>query len=579
MIAPSSQLQTGSVHSELVIFPSRERQKIVAYLDFAPGGTTAPFVVMAPKYGETKKNNLQLAYYLAMNGVNVLRFDHTNHVGESEGEMNQFTLPGAVQDILAAFDYLEQIHGAKRAGLVANSLSCRMAVRVAAVDPRVAYLINLVGVVNVQRTLTIVYQEDVVAHHLAGKRWGINDVLGFDIDFERFLGALVASGLHTLEGTCADLEQIAVPVAFLAAQNDAWVDPEDVKQAAGHARQGQLIPIKDSMHEVRENPEAAEKTFRLLVQLCLGWAHGRPIAAADVVVPEKRSFLRQNKLERDRLRRANPDPQTETEFWSQYLDKYEFFESVDVYQYYLNLVGDLFGEIRSGEILLDAGCGNGLFGVWVLRQLLAAHQPPLQPPPVYVGVDLTHQGLLDAMRKHGGLRGDLVARKDGRRPDLGLIYARIDLDHFGRGAAEPAREDAAGDDGGFKPVVEFAPGTFDKICCSLLLSYLQRPEALLRELHRVLRPGGTIVVSSMKPFCDLSVIYRRYAEGQHTAQEIESARDLLRAAGKIKVKEELGYYVFYSAEELFQMMTAAGFVRLQTFASFGNQAVVVRAEK
>jgi len=27
------------------------------------------------------------------------------------------------------------------------------------------------------------------------------------------------------------------------------------------------------------------------------------------------------------------------------------------------------------------------------------------------------------------------------------------------------------------------------------------------------------------------------------------------------------------------MMTAAGFIRLQTFASFGNQAVVVCAEK
>jgi hypothetical protein len=75
------------------------------------------------------------------------------------------------------------------------------------------------------------------------------------------------------------------------------------------------------------------------------------------------------------------------------------------------------------------------------------------------------------------------------------------------------------------------------------------------------------------------VIYRRYAEGHRTDKEIESARDLLRAAGKIKVKEEQGYYTFYSAEELSEMMTAAGFIRLQAFASFGNQAVVVCAEK
>jgi len=575
-----TQLQSTAIHSELVVFPTREHKKIVAFLDHAVGRDDAPFAIMAPKYGETKKNNLQLAYHLAVNGVNVLRFDHTNHVGESEGEMRGFTLPGAVQDILAAFDYLEQIHGVPRAGLIANSLSCRMAIRAAALDSRISYLINLVGVVNVQRTLTLVYHEDVVANHLAGKHWGVNDVLGFEIDFEHFLSALVASGLHTLDGTCADVGKIDVPVAFLAAQNDAWVDLEDVRQVVSHARRGRFVPIKDSMHEVRENPEAAEKTFRHLVQLCLGWAHGREFGEQEVVVPDKRSFLRQNKLERDRLRRANPDKGTETEFWSQYLDKYEFFESVDVYQYYLNLVGDLLGEFQPGEVLLDAGCGNGLFGVWVLRQLLDSQERSPQPPPVYVGVDLTGQGLLDAMQKHGNLRRGVGTRKSERRTDMGLMYARMDLDRFG-GGGEAAGADAgeAGGGAGAEAMVDFAPGTFDKICCSLLLSYLKRPGGLLHELYRVLRPGGKIVVSSMKPFCDLSLIYRRYAEGRHSKQEIEAARDLLRAAGKIKVKEEQGYYVFYSAEELHEMMTAAGFVHLQAFTSFGNQAVVVRAEK
>ena len=63
----------------------------------------------------------------------------------------------------------------------ASSLSCRMAIRATSLDARISHLICLVGVVNVQSTLTTVYQEDVVSNYLDGKRWGINDVLGFEI--------------------------------------------------------------------------------------------------------------------------------------------------------------------------------------------------------------------------------------------------------------------------------------------------------------------------------------------------------------------------------------------------------------
>jgi ubiquinone/menaquinone biosynthesis C-methylase UbiE len=187
------------------------------------------------------------------------------------------------------------------------------------------------------------------------------------------------------------------------------------------------------------------------------------------------------------------------------------------------------------------------------------------------------------MQKHGSLRRRPVTRKGGFRGDMGFLYSRMDLDRFGQvnlgGMDGDPLEEGSGVTEGPEPVIDFVDGTFDKICCSLLLSYLKKPAGLLRRLHCILRPGGRIVVSSMKPFCDLSLIYRRYAEGCRSEQEIESARDLLRAAGKIKVKEEQGYYTFYSAEELAEMMVAAGFVHLQTFTSFGNQAVVVRAEK
>ena len=562
-MTPEVQLRPSSViTSEPVVFPGRNGKAITAFLDRAPGGDPSRFVVMAPKYGETKKNNLQLAYHLALNGINVLRFDYTNHVGESEGDMHAFTLPGAVGDIQASFDYLEHRHGVAQAGLVASSLAARMGIRATSLDARVSYLISLVGVVHVQRTLHTVYQEDVIKNHLAGKTWGVNDVLGFEIDFENFLAAAVSSRLHTLAGTCADLARIRVPVAMLAAQNDAWVDMADVERVIKWAPFGQLHAIQDAMHEVRENPQAAERTFRQLVRQCVSWAHGREFAEGELAVPDKKSYVAQNKIERERLRRADTNRQNEFDFWSRYLSKYEFMAEVDVYNYYIKLVGELLGVFRPGELVFDAGCGNGLFGVWAIRHLLEQTQPAPDPPVAYVGADLTHDGLLNALQKHARAAGG--APGPAGAPAMGLAYAQMDLDAFGRpGGAED------------EPAVDFADNTFDKICCSLLLSYLKQPDRLVEQLHRVLRPGGRLVVSSMKPFCDLSEIYRRYAARAPTEKEIDSARGLLAAAGKIKVREEQGIYTFFPAEELAAMMAAAGFTRIEAHTSFGNQANVV----
>ena len=88
------------------------------------------------------------------------------------------------------------------------------------------------------------------------------------------------------------------------------------------------------------------------------------------------------------------------------------------------------------------------------------------------------------------------------------------------------------------------------------------------------RPAG-----SMKPFCDLSVIYKDVVEEARGEQTLQSARDLLSAAGAIKLKEEEGIYKFYDQRELMDIASSAGFLDPQAFRSFGNQANLVFAHK
>jgi ubiquinone/menaquinone biosynthesis C-methylase UbiE len=321
------------------------------------------------------------------------------------------------------------------------------------------------------------------------------------------------------------------------------------------------------MHELRENAAVAETAFRDVVACCAARVRAVPLTGREIVVPDRRVIARQNKLERERLRRTAAPQEEEREFWSRYLQKYQLLRDVDDFQAYLRLAGAELGSIGPGAVLLDAGCGNGLFGLWVLRELLARREPAAGLPPVYVGVDLTSEGLREAWTGHARVLQEMGRRFGAAGAVAGTIYGQTDLDTW----VLPMLE--------VPDALRFADHTFDKICCSLVLSYLQRPAELVREFHRVLRPGGRILLSSMKPHCDMSEIYRDFITQQLTAAELEAGRDLLREAGRIRLKEEHGFYQFYHGEELLAMLEGAGFKRGVAHLSFGGQAALAVAEK
>lgn len=562
--ATSPHAAVADIVSEPLVFPNGAGVKIAAYWDHRTDGHEGcPFVIMAPKFGETKKNNLELAYFFAANGLNVIRFDHSCHVGESGGVRTGFTLLTSLDDILSTIDMVVRRFRVDSVALTASSLSARSAIRAAALDQRVSLLTCLVGVVNIQATFREVFREDVIAQYIEGRRWHATDnVLGCESDLDAFFGSAHESDLHDLSGTAVDLARIACPSVFFVAENDAWVDPREVRAVVARSPRARICEMSGAKHEVRENQAVAERTFSEVVSVVLREVWGVEHVPAELRRADHRRLFAQNRVERERLRKAVQLEKTESEFWNDYLGKYAMLENVTDYRDYLDLVGELIGPIQSNETILDAGCGNGLLGAWLLRRLRQSAGFPV--PATYVGLDLTQRGLGDAMHRHA----EIIA--DGFRlagPRLGaamqVLYARADFDSLGRDEAPQ--------------MPRFATGMFDGACCSLVLSYLRDPMFLLREFRRMVRPGGRIVISSMKPHCDISVIYRDFVESQTAELQVQSARVLLGGVGEIKIKEDQGHYLFYSGAELSRMLEDAGFKAPQVYASFGDQAVVVRA--
>ena len=117
-------------------------------------------------------------------------------------------------------------------------------------------------------------------------------------------------------------------------------------------------------------------------------------------------------------------------------------------------------QLAAGDRVLDLGCGEG-------RHAITAY---LQAPVSVIGLDLSAKDLGIARARFEEFR---ATEPDGESPDgrrLNLLQAS-----------------------GLK--LPFADGTFDKVICSEVLEHIPDYRAVLKEIRRVLKPGGLFAVS------------------------------------------------------------------------------------
>jgi SAM-dependent methyltransferase len=150
-------------------------------------------------------------------------------------------------------------------------------------------------------------------------------------------------------------------------------------------------------------------------------------------------------------------------------------------------------RLQAGDRVLDLGCGEG-------RHVIAAY---LEGEVLSVGVDLA----LD----------DLVTTRDKFRP-----FARAAEAGGGFGLASATALS-----------LPFADDTFDKVICSEVLEHIPDYRGALREIERVLRPGGLLCASVPRRWPEqlcwaLSSAYHRVPGGHlrifragHLCREIE----------------------------------------------------------
>jgi SAM-dependent methyltransferase len=539
-------------------------------------GSTA--VVIPPAWGRTKETLLPLArtvvetFRRAGEAVVVLRFDGIRKRGESYNdpecrtpgrENHRFTISQGVSDIHATLDFLERELGAARAVLVTFSASSIEGRRAVLEDRgrRLRGWVSVVGAPDLQSGLRRVSGGiDYVSGAERGLRFGIQELMGVVTDIDRMARDALDHRLAFLEDARREMAAIEVPVTWIHGRHDAWLDLDRVRDimAAGGNAPRRLVEVPTG-HQLRSSREAIE-VFRLVAAEIGHIALGKQIASA---APDLVDLEARRAAERRRLPEAGADLRG---FWREYLvgrDGTLGIELMNATRAYTELMEAQVDalSLAAGERVADLGSGTGPFPLHLLGR-------SDRPPRLAVDeIDYVPAALARARSR---------LTRAGIPSDLALRFVVCDLDRTGASAGVP-----------------FAPGSYDAVLASLLLSYVKDPEALLRAIHAMLRPGGRLVVSTLRPDADVSKLYVEGAEELRAGQgaqlfeaaELAHVDDALRTflndMARVLDLEERGRFRFWDASDLARLVERAGFRRVRTRPSFGDppQAIVLSAHK
>ena len=591
---------------------------------------------------------------LRIDNTNNLGESHKDASCTGEGRNNlHYTVTGGVDDLLGALDWARNNRHVDPTDIIVVSTSfSSIAARRALTLPEtgdVSQWIAFMGAADAQNAILHVSGHiDIYGNHVRGIRSGVVTLFGCMVDAEHFCRDLAGARVATLEDARADMAKIKADVTWIVGKHDAWMDPRRVHDIMSVKAAGAREVIEvDTGHVPRSSDEALTQ-FGLITRRLWRHLYSRDLQPRR---PSEGWIGAVSAREWERVARTQLD--RPTDYWRDYLlgDDGIGFDVLNYSPGYQGLVA-LLVELAApaGKRVLDLGAGTGnvtcalagarpreIISVDLVAEALAKLQAKTEGLPVRTVVADADGSAWTAMRRW--LDGELpgLASLAGRIPGVGqplLEYlgasydptmhallrglavepeaaarvARVPPQHAaaladlhllaravsGREAPEtvgPRMQRIHPDAVFSRRGLPFPDGAFDAVVSNLVLSYMRYPEDTLSEIYRVLAPGGTLVISSMKRDTDSSKLFLdlisdlESRDASSLAEDkdalIRSARSLVNSAAVLLRLEEEGTFRFFDGDELAALARGAGFEDTRITASFGvpPQAVVVSCRK
>ena len=583
---------------------------------------------------------------LRVDGTNNLGESETAPGNDTEGRKTMgYTVSGAVDDLMGCLEWARTNTFVQPTTVVvvSSSFSSIAVSRALATQDcsEVSHWVAFMGAADAQDAILHVSGgQDVIGNWHRGIRpVGIITLVGCMTDGDAFCSDLeVNHGGGTLRQARADMAHIACDVTWVVGEQDAFMDPRRVDhlmavKSDGAARRVLRAPCP---HVPRSSEEACELFLAVTRDI---WRNLYGSSLDSPIIP--RSVIGEAWLAE--WARVRSGPVDRENWWRDYLlgdDDGPGFDVLTWSPHYTGFVDQQVQLLEPTGRVLDVGAGTGNISWRLLQDDVSVVSVDLVPEALErvrdkaSGADLetlVHDvdgnprtamsrfrageltGMEELLRRTPGVPGTLAVRLQkvwspellavlrGAEMDVarvaegaGLSKAEqavlVDLNTLarvsaGRLSADQARLTRLSDKTlRCRPGLPFPDASFDRVIASLLLSYLDHPQDTLSDLFRVMKPGGLLVVSTMKPDADSSRLFTELVHDLTVAEDhtrLELARRFMDHASALLRLEEEGVWTFFSAEELAQRVRAAGFEDIVVERGFGDppQAILVRGRR
>ena len=463
-------------------------------------GDHDPLVLICPGYGTTQHAYVALAYTLAGRGFHVLRYDHSRHIGLSEGDPSQTTFTSLEDDLDTVLTFVQEHWPERPLTLLAPDLPGRIALRRRDWHRRIRRLLLLNPTLDLGQCLNTLHHRDLLREHLSGTRLGLGNLFGLPLDIDHFLADAITAQYTDVTVLQDELNHCGTDVVVLTGGLDgpdgsipAPPQPlvnELLSQLGAKGRKVMLPSLTLTAGAVP--PSTLRASWQQVAHLCqAGQALHEP---GTVMLPALlRATSTRARFERDQLRHKHAIGTGSNErLWTAHTDLTCAMDELPAHWHSIDQLYQLLQPLDGNVALLDIGCGLHSFArllllnlAYRLRAQTWHHPQPLR----YVGLDFSSPSLQVAR----------ASTKEALRHLDQLFSGRLS-------APTPVTQQWVL--GRSAEALPFADRSFDRVVANFSLSFAGSPMHTLREFFRVLRPGGTLVLKAFTPTADLARLYR-----------------------------------------------------------------------